>query len=121
ASRADTATAQQQIQEAVVRVRDQGKKLQELRLQVNARGRSSDLSSRVSQGSSRGQQAQVEAQGLRDSNEHLRADIEAVKLSLDKVAEEANSKIDAANERIRSLRRERDDALKEADRLRGEG
>merc|ERR1712007_101213 len=39
----------------------------------------------------------------------------ALKAELAKIAEEGNSKIDAANERIRSLRR--DDAVREVDRL----
>ncbi|CAE7495546.1 CPK29, partial [Symbiodinium sp. CCMP2456] len=63
----------------------------------------------------------AETKKARDLNESLKAEIGAVKLNLDKVAEEANGKIDAANERIRSLRRERDEALKEGDRLRAEG
>eukprot|EP00439_Symbiodinium_sp_Y106_P031419 s911_g3.t1 len=69
----------------------------------------------------RSQSLLAETKKARDLNEGLKAEIGAVKLNLDKVAEEANGKIDAANERIRSLRRERDEALKEGDRLRAEG
>eukprot|EP00435_Cladocopium_sp_Y103_P059856 s378_g21.t1 len=85
---------------------------------------SSDQSSRVSSGQDalqRAQLAQAEAQKCRESNEALKAEVAQMRASLDKVAVEANGKIDAANERIRTLRKERDDALKEGDRLRAGG
>ncbi|OLP83395.1 hypothetical protein AK812_SmicGene35850 [Symbiodinium microadriaticum] len=122
----DATHVAQQIQDADAKVRGQALKIQELRGQLH-RARSglpfNDLP-RVSYGQESVQRSQsllAETKKARDLNESLKAEIGAVKLNLDKVAEEANGKIDAANERIRSLRRERDDALKEGDRLRAEG
>lgn len=122
----DATHVAQQIQDADAKVRGQAPKIQELRGQLH-RARSglpfNDLP-RVSYGQESVQRSQsllAETKKARDLNESLKAEIGAVKLNLDKVAEEANGKIDAANERIRSLRRERDDALKEGDRLRAEG
>jgi len=49
----------------------------------------------------------------RQETEHLQSE-------LTKMSAEANAKIDAANERIRSLRRDRDEALREAERVAAE-
>jgi len=121
----DSATASQ-IQDAIARVQSQAQKIQDLKNQLRSRpGLSgSDQSSRVSNGQDalqRAQLAQVEARKCRESNEALKAEIASVKASLEKVAVEANGKIDNANERIRTLRKERDEALKEGDRLRAGG
>lgn len=56
---------------------------------------------------------ETEAQQLRAENEKQSSDIENFRAQLAEVREEANSKIDAANERIRLLRRERDDNRQE--------
>jgi uncharacterized coiled-coil DUF342 family protein len=56
---------------------------------------------------------EMEAQQLRAENEKQSSDIENFRAQLAQVREEANSKIDAANERIRLLRRERDDNRQE--------
>jgi len=53
---------------------------------------------------------EAEAARLRRENETTRAELEARRLELDKIREEANSKIDGANDRIRSLRQDRDEA-----------
>eukprot|EP00913_Durusdinium_trenchii_P003553 g3286.t1 len=67
------------------------------------------------------QQAQAEAQRYREDNKALQADVVVAKQRIDEIAAQANGKIDSANERIRTLRKERDAAQKEADRLRGAG
>jgi len=56
----------------------------------------------------------------RASNDKQRDEIKALSAELEKVKDEANSKIDAANERIRALRRDRDEARAESTRLQAE-
>ncbi|CAK9085222.1 STAS domain-containing protein, partial [Durusdinium trenchii] len=63
----------------------------------------------------------AEAQRYREDNKALQADVVVAKQRIDEIAAQANGKIDSANERIRTLRKERDAAQKEADRLRGAG
>lgn len=125
-SRYGDSAAASQIQDAIGRVQSQALKIQDLKHQLRSRPglASSDQSSRVSSGQDalqRAQLAEAEAQKCRESNEALKAEVAQMRASLDKVAVEANGKIDAANERIRTLRKERDDALKEGDGLRAGG
>merc|ERR1719375_1530317 len=49
--------------------------------------------------------------------EQQRSKIASLQTEVQHVSEEANRKIDAANERIRALRKDRDDAIKESQRL----
>jgi hypothetical protein len=67
--------------------------------------------------SMRSEAAELAAQQLRDDNMKQQAELDGLRAELVKVREEANSKIDAANERIRLLRRDRDDAREDSERL----
>jgi len=66
-------------------------------------------------------EAKDELERMRDSNARQRAQIDVLKGELQKVKLEANRKIDTANERIRALRKERDDSAEEGERLRNQG
>jgi len=59
-------------------------------------------------------------ENLRAANAKQQAQIETLRGEVENVRQEANSKIDVANDRIRSLRRERDDHQANADRAANE-
>lgn len=96
-------------QDASAQVSLQAQKIQELRCQLRGEPRAPAAPAR---------EPQVEAKRLRESNEELEAQISEVQRQIALVAKEANGKIDQANEKIRSLRSEKEAALKEADQLR---
>merc|ERR1712061_279738 len=63
---------------------------------------------------------EAEAEQLREANNKQKTQIESLRAEVESVRLEANGKIDAANERIRALRRDRDESLREGERLAGE-
>jgi len=60
---------------------------------------------------------EAEAEQLLSKNEKQQVQIESLRSEVEHVRQEANTKIDAANERIRALRRDRDEGLREGERL----
>jgi len=60
---------------------------------------------------------EAEAEQLQSKNEKQQVQIESLRSEVEHVRQEANTKIDAANERIRALRRDRDESLREGERL----
>jgi len=54
---------------------------------------------------------------LRAAKDQHRSQVEGLQQELDELSQEANSKIDAANERIRKLQRDKDEGAREIERL----
>jgi len=135
----------QRLQEGRRQVRGQTKAIDELRLQLQEveaslaaerlRGTAEESGGLAHGGSKRVEawtvdnsqvraakevEDEAEMENLRNSNALRRVELEALRSELEKVSQEANGKIDAANDRIRGLRKDRDEAVTEAERLRVE-
>jgi len=63
---------------------------------------------------------EMETETIRSANQKQKAENERLRTDVERVREEANTKIDNANERIRALRRDRDEAQREFRTLQGE-
>jgi len=63
---------------------------------------------------------EVELSTLQASSQRQLAEIDSLRSKLDTISAEANHKIDAANDRIRAVKRERDDVKQECDLLKSQ-
>jgi len=101
---------------------EQARELQGLRDEALRQQEASRLDSSVEGGSmsstrdnAKRQGSSDEAARQRDVGEQLEQELAGLREELAKIGEEANSKIEAANVRIRSLRQERDQAVREVE------
>mmetsp|Transcript_105249 Transcript_105249/g.296352 ORF Transcript_105249/g.296352 Transcript_105249/m.296352 type:complete len:392 (-) Transcript_105249:42-1217(-) len=93
-------------------VSSRAQEIEELRRQLQSGAAAAEVAERINDAD--------QSEEASRANQSRQAEVESLKAELDRLSIEANSKIDAANERIRSLRRDRDEATGEAQRLRQE-